>query len=81
MCKERKDGGKKQVWRCKECLTDTVQPFDKSQPKCPLCGGKTEAMLKPLIKNGKIVVKLPKPSEIREYVLQQISKLTLEQHV
>jgi len=35
-------------------------------------------MLKPLIKNGKIAAKLAKPSEIREYVLEQISKLTLE---
>jgi len=38
-------------------------------------------MLKPLIKNGKIVAKLIKPSEIREYVLKQISKLTLEQAI
>ena len=82
LCAKRgKMGGKKQVWRCRKCLTDTVQPFNKSQPKCPQCGGETEPMLKPLIKNGKIAVKLPKPSEIREYVLQQISKLTLEQHV
>lgn len=79
LCAKRgKMGGRKQVWRCQKCLADTIQPFDKSQPKCPQCRGKTEQMLKPLIKNGKIVVKLPKPSEIREYVLEQISKLTLE---
>lgn len=79
LCAKRgKMGGRKQVWRCQQCLTDLVLPFDKSQPRCPHCGGKTEPMLKPLIKNGKIIAKLPKPSEIREYVLEQISKLKLE---
>jgi len=79
LCAKRgKLGGRKQVWRCPKCLADTIVPFDKSQPKCPRCGGKTEPMLKPLIKNGKIVAKLPKPGDIREYVLEQISKLTLE---
>ena len=73
--KKGKMGGRKQVWRCQKCLTDIVLPFDKPQPKCPRCGSKTEPMLKPLIKNGKIAAKLPKPSEIREYVLKQISKL------
>jgi len=76
--KRGKLGGKKQVWRCQKCLVDVVLPFNKSQPKCPNCGGKTEPMLKPLIKNGEIVAKLPEPSEIRGYVLEQISKLTLE---
>jgi len=79
LCAKRgKMGGRKQVWRCPKCLADIILPFDKSQPKCPNCGEKTEPMLKPLIKNGKIVAKLPKPSEIRGYVLEQISKLTLE---
>jgi len=79
LCAKRgKLGGRKQVWRCPKCLTDIVLPFNKSQPKCPHCGGKTEPMLKPLIRNGKIVAKLPNPSEIRRYVLEQISKLTLE---
>jgi hypothetical protein len=46
-------------------------------PKCPKCGGKTEAMLKPLVKKGEIVAKLPKPSAIRRYVLKQLEKLIL----
>ena len=80
LCAKRgKLGGRKQVWRCPKCLTDVVLPFDKPQPKCPLCGGKMEPMLKPLIKNGKIVAELPKPKEIREYVLKQIRKLSLEE--
>jgi len=77
--KRGKMGGGKQVWRCPKCLMDLVLPFDKPQPKCPQCGSKTEPMLKPLIKNGKIVAKLPKPSEIRRYVLKQLEELSLEE--
>lgn len=79
LCAKRgKMGGRKQVWRCQKCLADVVLPFNKPQPRCPHCGEKTKSMLKPLIKNGKIVAKLPKPNEIREYVLEQINKLPIE---
>ncbi len=79
LCAKRgKMGGRKQVWRCGECLSDMVLPFDKPQPKCPKCGGRMEEMLKPLIRNGKIAVTLPKPDEIRHYVLEQVRKLKLE---
>ena len=77
VAKRGKLGGKKQVWRCPQCLVDTVLPFNATQPKCPKCGGKTQPMLKPLIKKGEIVAKLPKPKEIREYVLEQIKNLSL----
>jgi len=75
--KRGKLGGKKQVWRCPECLTDTVLSFVSPQPSCPKCGGETQPMLKPLIEHGKIVAKLPKPHEIRQYVLKQLEKLSL----
>jgi len=75
--KRGKLSGKKEVWRCPECLIDVVLPYEEPQPSCPNCGGKTERMLKPLIKNGKIVAKLPKPNEIRNYVLKQLEKLSL----
>jgi hypothetical protein len=35
-------------------------------------------MLKPLVRNGKIAAKLPKPNAIREYVLKQVERLSLE---
>jgi len=79
LCAKRgKMGGRKQVWRCQKCLADLVLPSNKPQPKCPRCGAKTKPMLEPLIKNGKIVAKLPKPSKIREYAFKQISKIALE---
>ncbi|UCB60358.1 MAG: hypothetical protein JSW72_09710 [Candidatus Bathyarchaeota archaeon] len=55
-----------------------VVPFSKAYPKCPNCGGNTEQMLKALVKNGRIVAKLPKPKEIRKYVLEQLAKLSLK---
>ena len=76
VAKRGKLGGKKQVWRCPECLVDTVLPFDSSKPECPECGCETEPMLKPLIKGGKLVAELPEPKEIRRYVLEQIGKLS-----
>jgi len=75
--KRGKLSGKKQVWRCEKCMVDIIRPFDSPQPKCPLCKGETIPMLKPLIKNGEIVVKLKSPSEIREYVLRQLEKVSL----
>jgi len=73
--KRGKLGGRKQVWRCRECLTDEVKPADHPAPTCRVCGGEMEPMLKPLIKNGKIVADLPEPTEIRKRVLAQLRKL------
>jgi nicotinate phosphoribosyltransferase len=76
--KRGKIGGKKQVWRCQKCQTDILRPFKQRQPICPKCGGTTAPLLQPLIQNGKIVAKLPKPKEIRQYVLEQLEKLSIE---
>jgi len=76
VAKRGKLGGKKQVWRCPECLVDVVLPFNSPKPECVECGGETEPMLKPLIEGGKIVAELPRPKEIRRYVLEQIGKLS-----
>jgi len=76
VAKRGKLSGKKQVWRCPSCLVDVVLPFSASRPRCPKCGGETASMLKLIVKNGEIVSELPKASEIREYVLEQLEKLT-----
>jgi len=73
--KRGKLSGKKQVWRCPSCFQDIVFPFSQRGPQCPKCGGEMIPMLKPLIKDGKIVADLPKPSEIRRYVLNQIRNI------
>ncbi|MBI5893075.1 MAG: hypothetical protein HZB79_05405 [Deltaproteobacteria bacterium] len=43
--------------------------------KCD-CGGGFENLLLPLIENGKAARKLPKPKDIREYVLEQLKNLS-----
>lgn len=79
LCAKRgKLGGKKEVWRCQKCMTDQVLLYHDRQPKCPRCHGKTERMLKPLVKNGTIISDLPKPKDIRKYVLEQLKKISLE---
>lgn len=75
VAKRGKLGGRKELWRCKNCLTDTVTPAHAPTPRCPRCGGETEGLLKPLIKNGKLVGKLPKVDAIRRFVLSQLEKL------
>jgi nicotinate phosphoribosyltransferase len=75
--KRGKIGGKKQVWRCRKCQTDILQPFKKREPVCPKCEGKTVPLLQPLVENGKIVAVLPKPKEIRQYVLAQLEKFSM----
>lgn len=78
VAKRGKYGGKKAVWRCTECMTDMVLASREPQPSCPLCGGGMEPLLKPLVKGGKIVAELPRVGEIRDYVLRQLEKVTLE---
>jgi len=75
--KRGKLSGKKQVWRCCECMVDVIKLFESPPPECPVCGGEMEPMLKPLIRDGKIVAELPTPSEIRAYVLKQLEKIDL----
>jgi nicotinate phosphoribosyltransferase len=79
LCAKRgKLGGKKEVWRCQKCLLDVVLPYYEPQPKCPKCQAETQRLLKPLVKNGKLAAKLPKPTKIREHVLTQLRELSLD---
>ena len=73
--KRGKLGGRKQTWRCPECLTYRVEPWGAPRPRCRRCDVEMEEMLKPLVKNGRIVARLPKPEEIRDYVLEQLGRL------
>ncbi|RLF24410.1 MAG: nicotinate phosphoribosyltransferase [Thermoprotei archaeon] len=75
LAKKGKYAGRKMLWRCPECLVLEVTPFGAKAPRCEKCGIEMEPLLRPLIKNGEIVVKLPSPDEIRKYVLEQLEKL------
>lgn len=72
--KKGKLPGRKQVYRCAK-LHDTITLFDIVLEKCPICGERVEPLLKPLIKNGRIVRERMKPVEIRERVLKRLEQL------
>ncbi|MBS3815151.1 MAG: nicotinate phosphoribosyltransferase [Hadesarchaea archaeon] len=76
--KRGKLSGRKKVWRCPKCLTDQISLENKESPNCSNCGGETESLLEPLIKNGDIVKDLPDSDQIREKVLKQLEKVSLE---
>ncbi len=75
LAKRGKWSGSKEVWRCEKCSRDRILPLKVSPPPCD-CGGRFEPLLSPLIKEGRVVRTLPKPREIRGYVLDQIKDLT-----
>jgi nicotinate phosphoribosyltransferase len=74
VAKRGKRGGKKEVFRCSSCMRSEILYHGKSLP-CPECGGEMERMLKPLVRDGRIVMKLPSAEEIRNYVLSQLRKV------
>lgn len=75
--KRGKLGGRKQVWRCSRCLEFLVFPSGTPRPTCPTCGRKMEPALRPLIRKGKVVAKLPPPEEIRKRVMKQLERVEL----
>jgi nicotinate phosphoribosyltransferase len=74
--KRGKTSGKKQVYRCTNCYKDLTAPFDE-HPTCTDCQKEMEPLLLPLIKDGKIVGKLPSAQQIREFVGRQLGKVSL----
>ncbi len=75
--KRGKLSGRKQVWRCNNCMTDKVSLVNNQESNCGICGKSTYPMLKPLIRNGKIVEEMQKPEQIRKYVLKQLEQFNL----
>ncbi len=75
--KRGKFGGRKEVWKCQNCLETAVTLADKEKPSCPKCGGETDKALEPLIEDGEIVRETPSPDEIRDRVLTQLNSYDL----
>jgi len=76
LAKRGKMSGTKSVFRCKECLKTRVCPVKERPGRCT-CGDVEEEILVPLISKGNLLYALPGPSQIREFVLQQLSKVDL----
>lgn len=71
--KRGKQSGKKQVWSCRKCGHRVITKFSNSAPNC--CGEQMEGLLKPLIREGKIVRELPAPHELRRKTLSRLANL------
>ena len=58
-------------------MTDKVSLDKNEASNCSVCGEKTDPMLKQLVRNGKIVEEMPKPEQIRQYVIKQLEQFNL----
>ncbi len=83
LAKRGKMSGSKRVLRCSKCFQDRMVPLKKARgssspdlSRCS-CGGRFKELLVPLIKNQKILWKMPDPKAIREYVLSQLPHVDL----
>lgn len=74
--KRGKLSGKKMVYRCENCMSSKITPFNSEAPVCS-CGAEMKPLLKPLIERGRIVAELPGAEDIRKYVLEQLKKVDL----
>ncbi|WP_287152798.1 nicotinate phosphoribosyltransferase [Candidatus Solincola tengchongensis] len=70
--KRGKMSGKKQVFRCPSCGAGSLVPWDAKPPVCR-CGEGMRPALRRFLEAGKLVEELPRPQEIRSYVLEQLS--------
>ena len=79
VAKRGKLSWKKQVWRCKECLSTRVtRKSVNDHPDCPEGHGKMVLFSREFLEKGRLVRPyLPKPIEIREYVLGQLELVEL----
>ncbi len=75
--KRGKWSGAKQVYRCDACGATVVLPASRTSGACA-CGGEQEALLKPLLAQGRVARDLPPPRTVREHVLDQLARVSLE---
>jgi len=75
VAKRGKFSGKKQAYRCPECLTFKMKSWESEEkPECD-CGSVMKPMLEKVMEDGKIIKEYPKPDEIRDNVLDQLSNV------
>jgi nicotinate phosphoribosyltransferase len=77
IAKKGKKSGSKSLLRCNRCLNSKVVPFTKQGETC-FCGGGMKDLLKPAIKEGKLIKTHPPVDEIRNYVLKQLKHYDIE---
>ncbi len=74
VAKRGKKSGRKHVFRCGDCLTTQVLPAGREPLPCN-CGGELQEILRPVPARGKLAESLPRPREIRNFVIKQLEKM------
>ncbi|MCL4557596.1 MAG: nicotinate phosphoribosyltransferase [Deltaproteobacteria bacterium] len=77
--KRGKESGRKTLSRCKECGLRTVSAYPANTAACRACGGGLEEIMRPVMKNGRIVADLPPAGRIRDHVLNEIKKNSVKE--
>jgi nicotinate phosphoribosyltransferase len=76
IAKRGKPSGRKKVLRCSHCFQTRVIPRENSIPRCE-CGGVFDPLLVPFVVDGKIATTMPRPQDIRNFVLSQMNYVSL----
>jgi nicotinate phosphoribosyltransferase len=76
IAKRGKMSGSKRVLRCKDCFKTRVCSLKEKPSRCS-CGGAEQEILVDFFSHGEPKYPLPEASEIREFVLQQLTKVEL----
>jgi len=74
--KRGKWSGSKRVVRCSKCGERKILPNNKVRHVCS-CGRKFEDLLIPVLDQGKYLIKIEKPAQLRKLVLQNVKGLPL----
>ncbi len=78
VAKRGKLGGRKIVFRCPQCLEFVILPYGTEDiPTCLDCGVEMEAVERMLLSKGERVSEPMSPGELREKVLDQLSRVEL----
>jgi len=72
IAKRGKKSGSKTIWRCDRCMTRQIMPSTLKAGDCA-CGGKLKSLIQTFVDKGLQRSSLPKPQEIRQYVLKQLA--------
>lgn len=77
LAKRGKWSGAKQVLRCTECGARRIVPLGEGEGRaeerpCPACGGRAEALLRPLVRAGASLGEREAPAAIRKRVLSEL---------
>jgi nicotinate phosphoribosyltransferase len=71
--KRGKLSGRKDLWLCPECGNRGISPAARRAGHCPQCGHRLRSLLEPLIADGRPKGPAPRPRELRERALREVS--------